>query len=201
MYSGDPRLEMSLTSEEKKKFLKALEEDEEFKYAVGGLLGYKEILDRIISIEERQARLEERQTRLEEEMRNTRRLLMVIAHRFGVLSESSFREGMEYVVEEILGVAEVSRFIMRDDEGLVYGHPSDVEVDVLVKDDQHILIEVKSRVSKGDVAELYRIGLLYEKKRGVKPKLLIIGGFIDEGAKALAKELNVEIRPIVEEPL
>ncbi len=38
---------------------------------------------------------------------------------------------------------------MRDDDGLVYGHPSDVEVDVVVRNDTHILVEVKSRVSRG----------------------------------------------------
>ncbi len=218
---------MSLSAEEKRKLIKALEEDQEFRYAVAGLLGYKEILDRITSLEEKFARLEERQTRLEErfasleerfakleekfarleerqtrleeEMRDTRRILTVIAHRFGVISESSFREGMKYVVEEVLGVAEVSRLVLRDDEGLVYGHPSDVEVDVVIRDGTHILVEVKSRVSRGDVAELYRIGLLYERKYGVKPKLLIIGGFVDRSSWETASRLGVEIRPVVED--
>ncbi len=49
--------------------------------------------ERFVKLEEKFARLEERQTRLEEEMRDTRRVLTVIAHRFGILSESSFREG------------------------------------------------------------------------------------------------------------
>ncbi len=204
---------MSLSAEEKRKLIKALEEDQEFRYAVAGLLGYREILDRITSLEERFAtleerfarledkfaRLEERQTRLEEEMRDTRRVLTVIAHRFGIISESSFREGMKYVVDEVLGVAEVSRLTMRDEEGLVYGHPSDVEVDVVVRDDTHVLVEVKSRVSRGDVAELYRIGLLYERKYGVKPKLLIIGGFVDRSSWETASRLGVEIRPVVED--
>ncbi len=211
---------MSLSAEEKSKLIKALEEDQEFRYAVAGMLGYREILDRITSLEERFAKLEERfvkleekfakleekfakleerQTRLEEEMRDTRRVLTIIAHRFGVISESSFREGMKYVVEEVLGVAKVSKQILRDDEGLVYGHPSDVEVDVVIKDGTHILVEVKSRVSKGDVAELHRIGLLYERIHGVKPKLLIIGGFVDRNSWETANRLGVEIRPVIED--
>ena len=80
--------------------------------------------------------------------------------------------------------------------GIVYGHPSEVEVDVLVRDKEHILIEVKSRVSKGDVAELSRIGRLYELKEGVKPRLLIIGGFVDEKALDLARNLKVEVRGV-----
>ncbi|PNV77720.1 MAG: hypothetical protein C0200_04720 [Thermoproteota archaeon] len=187
---------MALSAEEKKKFLRSLEEDEEFRYAVAGMLGYREILDRITSIEERIVKLEERVARLEEEIITTRRVLMIIAHRFGVISEVSFREGMRYVVEEVLGTAKVSRLVLRDDEGIVYGHPSEVEVDVLVRDKEHILIEVKSRASKGDVAELSRIGRLYELKEGVKPRLLIIGGFVDEKALDLARNLKVEVRGV-----
>ncbi len=64
---------MSLSREEKERFLKALEEDKEFRYAVMGLIGFKELLERFSKLEERQLRLEEemkklgeRQQRLEE---------------------------------------------------------------------------------------------------------------------------------------
>jgi len=55
-----------LTKEEKQKILETLEEDKEFRYALMGLLGFKEILERISEIEKGQARLEERQMKLEE---------------------------------------------------------------------------------------------------------------------------------------
>ncbi len=264
-----------LPEEEKKRFLKALEEDREFRYAVMGLLGFKEILDRITRLEERFARLEERQLRLEErqqrleerqqkleerqqrleerqqrleerqqrleerfakieerqqrleermirleerqqrleerqlrleerlanveeELRENRRLLMVIAHRFGVISEEGFRQAMKYVIEEALGVGRVERWTHYDSEGVVYGYPSIIEADVAVRGDGiHIIVEVKSRVSRGDVMELSRVGKLYESVEGVKPRLVIIGGFIDRGVKELASKLGVEVRPIV----
>jgi len=210
---------MTLSPEEKRKLLESLKKDEEFRYAVAGMLGYSEILERITSIEERIVNLEERfarleerfarleerfleleerVARLEEEMISFRRLIVVIAHRFGVISEESFREGMKYVVEEVLGAAKVSKLLLRDERGFVYGHPSTVDVDVLVRDGEHVIVEVKSRVSKGDVAEISRIGSLYEEKEGVKPRLLIVGGFVDKGAAELAKELGVEIRGVVE---
>jgi len=181
--------------------LKALEEDREFRYALMGLIGFKEILDRITSLEEGFKKLYERQQRLEErfakleEMRETRRVVIVIAHRFGVLSGSRFREAMKYVVEDVLGVAKVERWTYRDVEGFVYGYPAVVEVDVAIRNGEHILIEVKSRVSKGDVAELSRIGKLYEKVVGVRPKLVIMGGFIDPDTYEAAAKLGVEIRP------
>ena len=152
-------------------------------------------------LEERQQRLEERFARIEEEMRETRRVVIVIAHRFGVLSESGFREAMKYVVEDVLGVAKVERWTYRDDEGFVYGYPAVVEVDVAIRNGEHILIEVKSRVSKGDIAELSRIGKLYEKVVGVKPRLVIIGGFIDSDTYEAAAKLGVEIRPAIKDTL
>ena len=49
------------------------------------------------------------------------------------------------------------------------------------------------------MAELHRIGKLYEKVRGVKPRLLIVGGFIDPKAHEAAAKLGVEIRPVLRE--
>ena len=222
---------MSLSEAEKERILRALEEDRRFRYAVMGLLGYREVLDRITrleesfrrleerqqrleerqqrleerqqrleerqqKLEERQQRLEERLIRVEEELRENRRLLIAIAHRYGVITEEAFREAMKYVIEETLKVAKIEKWIYEDKEGFVYGYPAVVEVDLVVKDKEHILVEVKSRVAKGDVAELHRIGRLYERVVGIKPKTLIIGGLIDPNAWEAARRLNVEIRPI-----
>ena len=216
-----------LTKEEKEKILETLKEDREFRYVLMGFLGFKELLERFAKLEERQqkleerfaqleerfAKLEERQqkleerqqaleerfVRVEEEIRDLRRVLSVIAHRFDVLSEAGFREAMKYVVEEVLGTAKIEQWIYRDNEGFVYGYPSVVEVDIVVRDREHVLVEVKSRVSKGNVAELYRIMKLYEKVKGVKPKAVIIGGFIDPEAYEAAAKLNVEIKLVIKE--
>jgi len=223
-----------LSEEEKERILATLETDRRFRYALMGLLGFRELLERFSKLEERQqkleerfARLEERQMRLEEmqhrleerqlnlekrmveveerlarveeELRDTRRLMFAISHRFGMISEAGFREAMRYVVHEMLKVAKVEKWVYRDKEGIVYGYPSVIEVDVAVHDEAHILVEVKSRVSRGDVAELARIRDLYEKVKGVKAKAVIIGGFIDSKAYESASKLNVEVKPMVEE--
>ena len=232
---------MGLTAEEKERLLRALEVDREFRYALMGLLGFKEVLERItkleeghkeileriikleerqqkleerfVRLEERQQKLEERQQKLEErfaqleerfakledEVREFRRLVTVIAHRFGVISESGFREVLRYVVQEVFKVAEVRRWVYRDESGYVYGYPAVVEVDVVVRDGEHVLIEVKSRVSRSDVAELRRIGKLYEEVCGVRPKLAIVGGFIDPEAYEAAAKLGIELKPAIRE--
>jgi len=125
------------------------------------------------------------------------RLVNVVAHRFGVLSEEGFRDAMRYDVEEIFGVAKVEKWVYNDVEGFVYEKPAVVEVDLVIKDREHILIEIKSRVSRGDVMEFYRIGELYKKVTGTKPRLAIVGGFIDKGVEELAKDYGIEIVPIV----
>jgi len=61
--------------------LRAVEKDREFRYAIMGLLEFKELLDRFTRLEERQqkleerfVRIEERQQRLEKEMERPERL-------------------------------------------------------------------------------------------------------------------------------
>ena len=174
---------------------------------------FAKIEERFARIEERQQKLEERQQkleerfaeleekflRIEEEMKETRRVVYTVAHRFGVITETSFREAMKYVLAEVLGVAEVEKLVMRDEEGVVYGYPAEVEIDLVVRDREHIIVEVKSRVDAGDVAVLARKAVLYEKKRKVKPRAVILGGFITSRAYEAAGRLGVEIRPYLKE--
>ncbi len=56
----------ALSKEEKERLLRAVEVDREFRYALMGLLGFRELLERFTKLEERQQKLEERQQRLEE---------------------------------------------------------------------------------------------------------------------------------------
>jgi len=55
----------------KKIFIELLEKDVEFRYALMGLLGYKELLDRFSRLEEGQRKLWENQNKLWEEVRGS----------------------------------------------------------------------------------------------------------------------------------
>jgi len=61
-----------MSIEEKRKILETLEKDVEFRYALMGLLGYRELLDRFSRLEEEQRKLWENQNRLWEEIRALR---------------------------------------------------------------------------------------------------------------------------------
>jgi chromosome segregation ATPase len=58
---------MALSAEEKKRFLKSLDEDKEFRYAVAGYLGIGEILKRLDSLEESMVKLWEEVKSLRED--------------------------------------------------------------------------------------------------------------------------------------
>ena len=240
----------SETVELKKKLLDLLREDEEFRLAIAGLLGYSEILKRLdrheeemrriwesieklredflTFVKEQEKRWEENNKRWEENVRrweeNSRRWeeaykrfeavenelrrlredfnrafeslsrrVDALGARWGLITEEVFREGMRGIIQKLLGVAEVSRWSRYDSDGEVYGRPSVVEVDLLIKDGVHILVEVKSSISKGDVLEFLRIGRFYEKVCGVKPRLVMISPYVDVRAYELAKDLGIEV--------
>jgi len=245
----------------KNEVLKLLEEDREFRYAMMGLLGFKEILDRITKLEERQQKLEERQqileerfarieerqqkleerfteleerqqkleerfaqleerfakleervirleermeklevrvTRVEESLEKLSRAVVTIGNRFGILAESVFREALAGILRRYFG-ADARRWSCIDEEGIVYGYRSLIEVDVVVKDGAHILVEVKSRADPSDIIELIRIGELYEKVTGVKPKLAIVAGYVRKKTYEVATKHGVEVYTYLEE--
>ena len=53
-------------------------------------------------------------------------------------------------------------------------------------------MEVKSSIFRGDVYELWRIGKLYERIEGVKPKLAVVSPYIEDTAKKTATKLGIE---------
>jgi hypothetical protein len=43
-------------------------------------------------------------------------------------------------------------------EGFMHGVPPVIEADIVIRDKRHILLEVKSRINRGDFHELNRVG-------------------------------------------
>ena len=242
-------------AELKSRILTLLGEDREFRMSVAGLVGFKEVLERLEEhdcrfdeilgrleehdrkFDEILGRLEEHSRRFEEHDRKFEKILATLEEhsrrfeehdrkfegilltlkehskrfdehgrmlkgldlkiealgsKWGIFSEQSFREGMKSIVEQYFG-GEVERWITNDEEGTVFGHPSKVEVDLIVKDGEHILVEIKSSIHKSDVSKLFREGRLYEKEKGVKPKLVIISPFVEEDAKEEAELQDIPL--------
>ena len=135
----------------------------------------------------------EQQQRLTEEVVKMGRTLSAVGARWGYLAEEAFRQGLEAIVAEQLGL-KVEKWRWWDEEGFVFGRPDWIEVDVAINDEKHILVQIASSATRGEVAAFYRIGQLYERLKGVKPHLLFVAVFLDERAKELAQKLGVEVR-------
>jgi hypothetical protein len=138
-------------------------------------------------------RLVEQQQRLTEEVARVGRTLSALGARWGYLAEDAFRQGMEAIVADWLGMT-VTKWRYWDEAGIVFGRPAWVEVDVVIHDDRHILVQISSSATRGEVAAFYRIGQLYEQVHQVKPRLLLVTVFLDERAKELAQQLGIEVR-------
>jgi hypothetical protein len=135
----------------------------------------------------------EQQQRLTEEVAKMGRTLSAVGARWGYLAEEAFRQGLEAIVAERLGL-KVEKWRWWDEEGFVFGRPDWIEVDVAIHDDEHILVQISSSATRGEIAAFYRIGQLYERLKGVKPHLLVVAVFLDERAKELAQKLGIEVR-------
>ena len=141
----------------------------------------KRLEERVNSIEERMAtkedlkRLEEKiatkeelravETSLREDMRKVeaslredmRRLwlaLNALGARWGVFSEDAFRSGVRELLKDA-GYT-VDRWVYYDDKGYVYGYPSEVELDIIIKDGRTLAVEITSALKRGDLQQIRR---------------------------------------------
>jgi hypothetical protein len=181
----------------KSRMLRLLREDEEFRYAVAGLLGLEEILKRLDRHEAELVRLREDMNKLREDM--IRGFELVESHisalgaRWGIMAESAFRESLRGLLEKELGFR-VEKWTVFDEAGRVYGYPSVVDVDVTVSDGKLILIEVSSHIKTSDITTFKRKAELYMEKTGKRPdKLVVVTPYIDDTAQKAAKELGIEV--------
>jgi hypothetical protein len=120
--------------------------------------------------------------------------LDALGARWGIFAEEAFREGVKGIVERYFG-GEVQKWVYEDKEGFVFGHPASVEVDLVIRDKEkeHVVVEVKSSISRGDVTTLLRKGKLYEHVKGVKPSLAIVSPFVEDNAMEDAEALGISV--------
>ena len=113
--------------------------------------------------------------------------------RWGLQAESTFREAIKGILEESFPV-KVERYLVMDNEGKVFGRPEQVELDLIIKDSEVIVGEIKSSMSKSDIYAFYRKVKFYEEKEEKKvSRKIIISPMIDPRAKKVAEELGIEI--------
>ena len=121
------------------------------------------------------------------------RHISAIGARWGIMSGEAFREGLKGLLEKEFKL-KVERWTGFDGEGLVYGYPCQVEVDVAIHNKKIVLVEVKSHIRASDVYTFKRKAELYMKLTGKKPdRLLMVTPYAEDKALEAAKNLNIEI--------
>ncbi len=153
------------------------------------------------TLKEHSKRLEEHSKRLEE-LSQANKILMeeilalrkrqdmqigALGARWGIKSEKTFRNAVKGLLEDTFGV-KVEHYETTDLEGEVFeGFPGKrVEIDLIIRDSELIVAEIKSSVSPADVLLFERKVRFFEKKEGRKvTKKVIISPMLDEGGKKL----------------
>jgi hypothetical protein len=161
----------------------------------------KALQEQVARLQEQVARLQEQvaeHTRairaLQEELRRFGDRLAALGARWGLYAEETFRDSLRKFIQEYFGVARVDKWEFFDREGIVFGYPALVEIDVVVKDDTHYLIEIKSSTSAADVRVFNEKCKLYQKVvKPPKARKVIVTCYADDKAREAARALDVEI--------
>ena len=136
-----------------------------------------------------QKRTEER---LDQFSRNFDAKIGGLGARWGLQSESAFREGMQAILEKVGFTAE--RVIDYDAEGKVFGYPEYIELDVVAHNGALILVEIKSSLHKADTYLFQRKIDFYTQKTGRQAdRKLMITPYADHRAVEVAARLGIEI--------
>ncbi|TAN48916.1 MAG: DUF3782 domain-containing protein [Methylococcaceae bacterium] len=121
------------------------------------------------------------------------RSIGALGARWGIKSETAFRDALAAILEKSFN-AEVVNVTEWDSDGMVFGKPDQVEIDVIIKNGLLIVCELKSSLSKSDLLTFHRKALFYEQLQGRKAdRLLAISPMIDDRARREGERLGIEM--------
>ena len=112
--------------------------------------------------------------------------------RWGLQSEEAFRQGMRAILQEVGFTTE--RFLEYDAAGTVFGHPEQIELDVVAKNGKVIVVEIKSTLDRANVYVFARKVEFYTQRTGrIVDRKLIITPYADNRAKEVGFQLGIEV--------
>jgi len=113
--------------------------------------------------------------------------------RWGLYSEAAFRNGLKGILEESFDV-QVLNVVEYDEQGEVFGRPDQIELDIIVKDGQLIICEIKSSMSKSDMYIFERKVRFYEKLHNrAADRMMVISPMVDKRAQVVADDLGIQV--------
>ena len=139
---------------------------------------------------------EQRFNRVHEEImaqaRRHDRTIGALGARWGTQSEKAFRDALAGILEQTFGV-QVLNINEYDDEGVVFGRPDQVELDVIIKNGLLLICELKSSVDKAAMYIFERKARFYERRHQRQAdRLIVVSPMIDARAQQVAQRLGIE---------
>jgi hypothetical protein len=120
------------------------------------------------------------------------RSIGALGARWGMQSERSFRNALAGILEKHFGV-KVTNVNEYDEQGVVFGRPDQIELDVIIKNSLLLICELKSSIDKAGMHIFERKARFYESRHNCKAdRLIVISPMIDPQAQILAEQLNIE---------
>ena len=120
------------------------------------------------------------------------RSIGALGARWGMQSERSFRNALAGILEKSFGV-EVINVNEYDEQGVVFGRPDQIELDVIIKNGMLLICELKSSIDKAGMHIFERKARFYESRHNRKAdRLIVISPMVDPQAQKLAERLNIE---------
>ncbi|MEY6431348.1 DUF3782 domain-containing protein [Thioalkalicoccus limnaeus] len=121
------------------------------------------------------------------------RSIGALGARWGIQSERAFRNALAGILEESFGV-EVINVNEFDDEGVVFGRPEQIELDVIIKNGVLLICELKSSIDKAGLYSFERKARFYEARHQRQAqRLIVISPMVDGRARKVAEQLGIEI--------
>ncbi len=121
------------------------------------------------------------------------RSITALGARWGIKSESSFRNALVGILEKSFDV-QVLNITDYDDEGVVFGRPDQIELDVIIKNGLLIICEIKSSISRSDMYTFERKVRFYEKHHQRQAnRILVISPMVEAKAEQVAEKLGIEV--------
>jgi hypothetical protein len=115
-----------------------------------------------------------------------------IGARWGMQTEEAFRHGIRTSLKEVGFTTE--RFLTWDASGEVFGHPEQIELDVVMQNGKVIVVEIKSSLDRANTYLFNRKVEFYTRQGGWPvDRKIVVAPYADERAKEVALRLGIEV--------
>ncbi|MFZ3048678.1 MAG: DUF3782 domain-containing protein, partial [Desulfatirhabdiaceae bacterium] len=119
--------------------------------------------------------------------------------RWGLHTEQAFRVAIKGILEEFTNV-EVINVLEFDDDGVVFGRPDQIELDLIIQNGTLIIVEIKSSMSKSEMYTFERKVRFYEKRHQRQAdKMIVISPMVAPKAIPVAEKLGIHIYTAAED--